>query len=214
LEQFDAKPFRPGQISVERGCCCPSTTAGPSKPRTPKRPKLRPSHRNHVPRTQHHRSPDGPAVLGAVRASIAREVERVEDPVAGVPGGDPSDVAGWHPTTASLRERSNIGQPYYDPETWRWFQLVDVAYLDELVIIEFRWADPTTPHLRYIFICHVDQVSSVETAASVVRAQLRVQLAPGWRDRLGHRWVGNDRVLLWRQGQQRQRARDAASWAL
>jgi hypothetical protein len=158
--------------------------------------------------------PDGRAVLDAVRASIAREVERVDDPVAGVPGGDPSDADGWHPTTASLRARSNIGQPYYDPETWRWFQLVDVAYLDELVIIEFRWADPTTPQLRYIFICHVDQVSSVETAASVVRAQLRLQLAPGWRDRLGHRWVGNDRVLLWRQDQQRQQARDAASWAL
>jgi hypothetical protein len=159
-------------------------------------------------------TPEGPAVLEAVRAVIAREVERVDDPVAGVPGGDPSDSAGWHPTTPSLRERSRIGRPYYNPETWRWFQLVDLAYLDELVIVEFRWTDPTTPKLRYIFICHVDQVPSAQAAGSIVRVQLRSQLAPGWRERLGHRWLGTDRVLLWRHNEQSHQIRDAASWAL
>lgn len=157
--------------------------------------------------------PDGPAVLEAVRASIAREVERVDDPVAGVAGGDPSDSAGWHSTTPSLREQSSIGRPYYSAETWRWFQLVDLAYLDELVIVEFRWTDPTTPELRYVFICHVDQVPSAQAAGSIVQGG-RAQLAPGWRERLGHRFLGADRVLLWGHNEQSQQIRDAASWSL
>ncbi|HMK95922.1 MAG TPA: hypothetical protein VK425_00155, partial [Acidimicrobiales bacterium] len=106
-----------------------------------------------------------------------------------------------------------IGRPYYNAETWRWFELVDLAYLDELVIVEFRWANPATPPLRYLFVCHVDQVSSAELAASVVRSQLRAQLAPGWRERLGHRWLGPDRVLLWRQEERGQALREKTSWS-
>ena len=157
--------------------------------------------------------PDGAAVLEAVRAAIAREVERVDDPVARVPGGDPSDAAGWHPAGVGARDRSGIGEAYYNAETWRWFDLVDLAYLDELVIIEFRWADPSTPPLRYLLVCHVDRVSSADFAGWVVRSQLRAQLAPGWRDRLGHRWLGHDRVLLWRENELGQQIREAASWS-
>lgn len=70
----------------------------------------------------------------------------------------------------SLRERPSPGRPYHNAETWRWFRLVDLAFLDELVIVEFRWTEPATPPLKYLFLYHVDGVSSVESAASVVRA--------------------------------------------
>lgn len=158
---------------------------------------------------------DGASVLEVVRRAIATEVERVDDPAAGVPGGDPSDVIGWHPYAgpASPDDQARPGHPYYNPETWRYFQLVDVAYLDGLVIVEFRWPDPATPPLRYLLICHVEGTGSAEAAGYVVRTALRAQLAPGWRERLGHRWLDRDLVLLWRRDEHMQQTREDASWS-
>jgi hypothetical protein len=153
----------------------------------------------------------GPEVLIAVRAMIAREIERVDDPISGVPGGDPSDVAGWHPGSAEKRPRGP-GRPVYDPEVWRWFQLADLAYLDELVLVEFYWTNPATPLLRHLLFCHVDGLTTAESAAMVVRGQLRAALAPGWRERLAHRWVGHDRVLLSRDDERSQQVRDDHLW--
>ena len=96
-------------------------------------------------------SQEAAQILDAVEAMIARERERVDDPVTGVSGGDPSDGVGWR----SLRGGDKRpGSPYYNADTWRWFQLVDLAYLDDLIVVEFRWTEPTTPtDLRYLLFC-------------------------------------------------------------
>lgn len=156
-------------------------------------------------------SQEAAQILDAVEAMIARERERVDDPVTGVSGGDPSDGVGWR----SLRGGDKRpGSPYYNADTWRWFQLVDLAYLDDLIVVEFRWTEPTTPtDLRYLLFCPADIEGSAATVAGVVRAQLRAQLAPGWRERLGHRWIGTDRVLLWRSDEITQKSRDDYRWS-
>lgn len=43
---------------------------------------------------------------------------------------------------------SGPGRPNYDAETWRHFELVDLAYLDEMVLVEFAWTDPATDNRR------------------------------------------------------------------
>ena len=142
---------------------------------------------------------DAAALVARVRAVLKREVERVDDPVAGVAGGDPSDENGWYPARGGPARAPRIGRPFYNAETWRWFELVDVAYVDELVVVVFRWTDPATPPaLRYVIFCHVDRVAAVDSAAWIVRMQLRRQLAPGWRERLEHRWLGRHHPVLFR----------------
>jgi hypothetical protein len=155
--------------------------------------------------------PPAQAVLDAVRAVIAREVERVDDPVAGVAGGDPSDVAGWHPGSLD-GPPGGPGRPSYDAETWRHFELVDLAYIDEMVLVEFAWTDPTTPDLRYLIFCHVDQLTTAESAGLVVRSQLRSALAPGWRERLAHDWLSRRKVLLRRNDDKRALVLDEHCW--
>lgn len=137
---------------------------------------------------------DVTALLNAVRAQIECEIERVDDPMTGVPGGDPSDLAGWH--AGASHQPGQPGRPYYDPETWRWFELVDLAVLGDLVIVEFRWSEPGVSSNRYLLMCHVDGTETVAMAASIVRSTLRAQLRPGWRERLGHQEIGRERVLL------------------
>ena len=134
-------------------------------------------------------------VLDAVRSLLLEEVERVDAPVTG-PDAHPSGRAGWHPLVPSPIAAPGTGQPVFDAETWRWFELVDLAYLDEMVVVEFRWTDPATPRLRYLLHCSVDQLSTAQDVALIVRTTLRRQLRPGWRERLGHHRLGHDRVLL------------------
>lgn len=134
-------------------------------------------------------------ILDAVRTVLAHEVERVAAPASG-PDTGPSDRAGWHPLVPSPSAAPDGGQPAFEPETWQWFELVDLAYLDEMVVVEFRWTDPATPRLRYLLHCSVDQLSTAQDVALIVRTTLRKQLRPGWRERLGHHWLGHDRVVL------------------
>lgn len=155
--------------------------------------------------------PAAPDVLDAVRVVIAREVERVGDPVAGVAGGDPSDVPGWHAGPADGTP-SGPGRPYYNAEAWRYFEVVDVAHVDEMVLVEFSWTDPATPDLRYLLFCHVDRLTTAESAAMVVRSQLRTALAPGWRERLARHWLSNRKVLLLRNNDVKQRVLDEHRW--
>lgn len=153
---------------------------------------------------------DPAEVLAAIKAVIAREVERVDDPLAGTSGGDPSDAGGWH----SHGTTDGPGVPYYNPETWRWFRLVDLTYLDPLVLVEFRWIDPTMPQqLLYLLFCNLGGVDSIGLATSVVRSELRAQIAPGWRERLHHHWIDRSHVLLWRKNDVTQENRDAYGWS-
>lgn len=85
--------------------------------------------------------------------------------------------------------------PRFDPEVWRWFALVDVAYLDRLVVVAFRWTDPETPELTYVTMLHAD-TTTVSIAAAVIRSALRSLLAPGWRDRVDRTWLDRTRVLI------------------
>lgn len=130
-------------------------------------------------------------VVDAVRALLLKETERVEDPHF-----IPADRAGWH--ARKPISPSAAGAPYYDAESWRWFDLVDVGYVDEMVLIVFRWTDPSTPDLRYTYLAHADGLPNADAAASVVRGQLRRLLEPGWRDRVIKRWLSNTQVLVWR----------------
>ena len=134
-------------------------------------------------------------VLDAVRSVLLHEVERVDAPAAG-PDADSLDRVGWHPLVPPPGAATGVGQPGFEPETWRWFELVDLAYLDEMVVVEFRWTDPATPRLRYLLHCSVDQLSTAQDVALIVRTALRRQLRSGWRERLGHHWLGHDRVVL------------------
>lgn len=76
----------------------------------------------------------------------------------------------------------------------------------------FRWTDPATPPLRYVIFCHVDHVDSVEAAGWIVRMQLRRQLAPGWRERLDHLWLGRHHPVLFRPADTEQSELDEHFW--
>lgn len=127
----------------------------------------------------------------AVRALLLKETERVDDPQF-----IPEDRAGWHAFKPIAPNAA--GAPHYEPESWRWFDLVDVGYVDEMVLIVFRWTDPSTPELRYSYLAHADGLPDAGAAAVIVRGQLRRLLEPGWRDRVKKRWLSHTKVLVWR----------------
>lgn len=81
-----------------------------------------------------------------------------------------------------------------------------------MVLVEFAWTDPTTADLRYLIFCHVDQLTTAESAGLVVRSQLRTALAPGWRQRLAHHWLSNRKVLLVRNDDERRQVLDEHRW--
>lgn len=157
-------------------------------------------------------SASGPAeIVAAVGAMIERETARVDDPVTGVPGGDPRDVDGWHTYDSSGRPDTRPGRPIFDPEAWRWFRLVDLAMLDGTVLIKFAWAEPGSPDLQYLKLAPVGPygMRSADEAASVVRSHLRVLLAPldalasaptnstpGWRYRVNRTWLSRTLVVV------------------
>lgn len=132
---------------------------------------------------------DPAEVAAAVRALIAKETERVDDPHF-----IPEDRFGWHALKPAAPNAA--GAPYYEPGSWRWFDLVDVGYVDEMVLIVFRWTDPATPELHYSYLAHADGLPDAEAAALIVRSQLRQLLEPGWRDRVQKRWLSNSKVLV------------------
>jgi hypothetical protein len=97
-------------------------------------------------------------IAKAVRALLLKETERVDDPRP-----IPEDQAGWHALKPLAPETP--GAPFYDPESWRWFELVDVGFVDEMVLVVFRWTDPSTPELRYSSLAHADGLPSAEAVA-------------------------------------------------
>lgn len=151
-------------------------------------------------------------LIAAVRSALLREVARVDDPLAGVPGGDPSDVTGWHPyTRPGDKPSSSPGRPYYDAEAWRWFRLIDIAVLDNSVFVKFAWDEPDTPRLEYLGIVPVYRYTRLGAAgaALLVRSHMRDLLAPldalesaasnstpGWRNRVSRTWLGPNFVLV------------------
>lgn len=133
---------------------------------------------------------DPAEVAAAVRSLLVKETERGDDPRF-----IPEDRAGWHALKPIAPDAA--GAPYYEPESWRWFDLVDVGYVDEMVLIVFRWTDPSTPALRYCYLAHADGLPDAGAAALIVRSQLRQLLEPGWRDRVKKRWLSHSKVLVW-----------------
>lgn len=150
-----------------------------------------------------------------VHAVLGREVARVDDPAASRPGEDPSDAIGWHPSGDAVDEEDHrhvSARPAYDPESWRYFDLLDVAYLDGLAVIEFHWTAPGTPTLRYLVLCAVSIAirngvteHTPRIAAYLVRTHLRYLLSPGWREQVSRIWLGRDRVLIQPAGPQYER---------
>lgn len=134
---------------------------------------------------------DPAEVAVSVRALLIKETERVDDPHF-----IPEDRAGWHALDPIVPNAA--GAPYYEPESWRWFDLIDVGYVDEMVLVVFRWTDPSTPELRYTYFAHADGLPDARAAAVIVRGQLRRLLEPGWRDRVVKRWLSRTTVLVWR----------------
>lgn len=134
---------------------------------------------------------DPAEVAVTVRALLVKETERVDDPHF-----IPEDRPGWHALKPIASKAA--GAPYYEPESWRWFDLVDVGYVDEMVLIVFRWTDPSTPDLRYSYLAHADGLPDAGAAALIVRSQVRQLLEPGWRDRVKKRWLSHSKVLVWR----------------
>jgi hypothetical protein len=153
----------------------------------------------------------GSDLVTAVRSVLLREVERVDDPVAGVPGGDPSDTSGWHPYTVDHDPRSAPGRPFYDAESWRWFRLIDLAVLDGTILVKFGWDEPGTPPLNHLAQIPVPRYTSLDQTgvALIVRTYLRYLLAPldalksapsnatpGWRNRVMRTWLEPNLVLI------------------
>lgn len=128
-------------------------------------------------------------VAAAVRDLLRKETDRVDDPHP-----IPEDRSGWHALNPIADDTAGI--PLYDPESWRWFDLVDVGFVDELVLIVFRWTDPDTPELRYGYLAHADRLPGPDSVATVVRAQLRTLLRPGRRDRVDRQWLSTTTVLI------------------
>ena len=127
-------------------------------------------------------------VAEAVRAILEGEVDRVRHP-----GPRPDDREGWHP--GGDPDSVGPGRPVFDPETWRYFELRDVAVIDGLILIAFGWTEPPTPPLTYLTISH-PRPGSIHAAASSTRGALRALLRPGWRSRVERRWLDRDRVLI------------------
>lgn len=141
-------------------------------------------------------------VAAAIRDLLRKDTDRVEDPHP-----IPEDRGGWH--AYNPLSADSAGTPVYDPETWRWFELVDLGFVDEMVLVVFRWTDPATPELRYSVLAHADQLPNASSIATVVRGQLRSLLQPGWRDRVEKQWLSRDKVLIRRPQTHPDRARSA-----
>lgn len=129
-------------------------------------------------------------VARAVRDLVRKDTDRVDNPHF-----IPEDRIGWH-ATKPLKDDA-AGAPYYEPESWRWFDLVSVGFVDEMVLISFRWTDPTTPDLRYRVLFPADGSSDAGSVAAIARGQLRNLLTAGWRDRVAKRWFSTSDVLIW-----------------
>lgn len=154
------------------------------------------------------------AVISAIKKMIDREVERVDDVAASVPGGDPSDFSGWvpyHPDHTEEERAAQIGRPRYGPESWRWFTLVDVAILDGAAVVKFRWDEPGSPQLDHLVFIGLGRYleRGSDVAALVARSHLRVLLsphdrfrgaptntAPGWRNRVIRIWLAKNLVVV------------------
>ncbi|MFD1722373.1 hypothetical protein [Amnibacterium endophyticum] len=132
---------------------------------------------------------DPAEVATAIRDLLRKDTDRVDDPHP-----IPEDRGGWHADNPLTPDAP--GAPVYEPESWRWFELVDVGFVDEMVLIVFRWTDPATPELRYSFLAHADQLPNAASIATVIRGQLRTLLQPGWRDRVEKQWLSRDKVLI------------------
>ena len=130
-----------------------------------------------------------------VRKMLAAEIDRVSHP-----GPRPDDHEGWH--AIGDPDPTAPGHPHFDPETWQYFQLRDVAIIDELIAIAFAWTEPRTPPLTYLVLTH-PRPGSTDAAASNARSHLRALLAPGWRERVERHWLDRDRVLISRSERQR-----------
>lgn len=154
---------------------------------------------------------DRMAVLAAVRAMIAFEQSRVDDPITGVPGGHPTDIHGRHGIDQDGEPDKRPGRPLCNPEGWRWFRLIDVGWLDGAVWITFAWDEPGTPDLQYLATQSVRRYAALgpEVAAMAVRSLLRDLLdpldpvasmpsnaTPGWRNRTPRTWLTPRLVLV------------------
>jgi len=179
--------------------------AEPSQSAAPDGPRAQSTERSVV------NNPHSDDVLAAVRTTIERELDRVDDPVAGIPGGDPSDTWGWYGLRADGTRDSKPGRPVYDAEAWRWFRLIDLGQLDGSVLVKFAWDEPGTPDLQYLIFAPVASYlrHGAEAASMVVRAYLRGTLdpldalrsapsnqTPGWRNRAARVWLSHTLVLL------------------
>ena len=130
------------------------------------------------------RDPD--EVVAAIKKVLHREVERVDDPVAGVPGGDLSDRDGLHGVPpGGLPDGPRLGLPLYDPEAWRWFDLVAVGYLDGQAFIKFAWTDPATPEARRYLHVAAAGYGNAEIDASLVRSTTPGTTTRWWRRSCG-----------------------------
>lgn len=97
----------------------------------------------------------------------------------------------------------------WDAESWRWFEPVDVSVVDEMVVLAFRWLDPSTPDIVYVAVAHVDGLSRESAAVLVARQQFRRLLAAGWREEVERTWLATRKVLVRRPAQQRHPERQA-----
>lgn len=149
-------------------------------------------------------------VAAAVRDMVDQETGRVDDPIAGVPGGHPSDRWGWRAYAPLGQLEDQPGRPLYDPEAWRWFSLVDVAVLDRTALVKFAWTEPGTPALQYLTLVRlIHTTGRAADSAFLVRAHLRHLLAPcdplpsaaanaqpGWRNRAHRTWLSRELVVV------------------
>ena len=132
--------------------------------------------------------PPAEGIVQAVREILADEIDRVSHP-----GPRPDDHDGWH--AIGDPDPTSPGHPRFDPKTWQYFQLRDVAVIDGLIAIAFTWTEPRTPPLTYLLLTH-PRPGSIHAAATSARSHLRALLAPGWRERVERQWLDHDRVLI------------------
>lgn len=115
---------------------------------------------------------DPQEVAVAVRALLHKETERATDALA-------ARADRVRRPEARPVESYPADMLSYEPESWRWFELVDLGYVADMVLVTFRWTDPSTPELRYCYLTPAGGLPNSDAAAVLVRAQLRRLLHPG-----------------------------------